>query len=245
MSRKTGLVLVTALLVLAALLRLWMAHMPPGFNRDELAHIRITEAMRAGEVSVYYQIGDRLARAALFGALNTPASDLAGGGLLGYRMLPLWSGLITLALLYALGRRLFGVPVALIALAAMSVNLRAVLLARTVTAESLVPLYTLLMLFFLAVAFNLRREVTFRVPHTLPFALLAVLAGLSGYLHYSTLVLGPLALVFFLHLWRTGQPLARRTWSMWVFVAVLATIAALPYLVSTLRDPKLSEAYVL
>ena len=157
MSRKTGLVLVTALLVLAALLRLWdLAHMPPGFNRDELAHIRITEAMRAGEVSVYYQIGDRLARAALFGALNTAASDLAGGGLLGYRMLPLWSGLITLALLYALGRRLFGVPVALIALAAMSVNLRAVLLARTVTAESLVPLYTLLMLFFLAVAFNLR-----------------------------------------------------------------------------------------
>lgn len=246
MSRKTELVLLTALLVLAALLRLWdLAHLPPGFNRDELAHIRITEAMKAGEVSVYYQIGDRLTRAALFGALNTVASDLVGGGLLGYRMLPLWGGLLTLALLYALGRRLFGVPVALIALAAMSVNLRAVLLARTVTAESLVPLYTLLMLLCLAVAFNLRHEVTFRVPYTLPFALLAALAGTSGYLHYSTLVLGPLALVFFLHLWRTGQPLARRVWSMWIFVVVLATIVALPYLVSTLRDPKLSEAYIL
>ncbi|MCL4239032.1 MAG: glycosyltransferase family 39 protein [Anaerolineae bacterium] len=246
MSRKTELVLVTALLLLAALLRLWdLSHLPPGFNRDELAHIRITEAMKAGEVSVYYQIGDRLTRAALFGALNTAASDLVGSGLLGYRMLPLWGGLVTLALLYALGRRLFGAPVALIALAAMSVNLRAVLLARTVTAESLVPLFTLLMLLCLAVAFNLRREVTFRVPYTLPFALLAALAGLSGYLHYSTLFLGPLGLLFFLHLWRTGQPLARRAWSMWIFVAVLATIVALPYLVSTLRDPELSEAYIL
>ncbi len=66
MSRKTELVLVTALLLLAALLRLWdLSHLPPGFNRDELAHIRITEAMKAGEVSVYYQIGDRLTRAAL------------------------------------------------------------------------------------------------------------------------------------------------------------------------------------
>ena len=246
MSRKTELLLVTALLVLAALLRLGdLTHLPPGFNRDELAHIRITEAVKAGEVSVYYQIGDRLARAALFGALNAVPSNLVGDGLLSYRMLPIWSGLITLALLYALGRRFFGVAVALIALAAMSVNLRAVLLARTVTAESLVPQYALLVLLCLAVAFNMRREVVFRVPHTLPFALLAVLAGGSGYLHYSALVFGPLALLFFVHLWRTDQPLARRMWSMWVFVVVLATIVALPYLVSTLRDPQLSEAYIL
>lgn len=245
MKRIYPRILVTALLLLAAVLRLWdLSHLPPGFNRDELAHIRITEAIKAGEVSVYYQVGDGQARAVLFGALNALVTNLAGDGLIGYRLLPVWSGLLLLALTYALARRLWGTPVALATLAIMTVTLRPVLLARTVTAETLVPLYTTLTLWWLVRAFNLRREVVFRVPHTLPFALLAALFGASGYLHYSTLLLGPLGVAFFLHLLLTRQPLSRRVWSMWVFVVVLATIVALPFLISTLRDPQLSEAYI-
>lgn len=244
MSRNYPRILTTALLLLAAVLRLWdLVSMPPGFNNDELAHIRITEAIKAGEVSVYYQVGDGQTRAALFGALNAFVTNLVGDGLIGYRLLPVWSGLVLLALVYALGRRLFGAPLALATLAIMAVTLRPVLLARTVTAETLVPLYSALTLWWLTRAFNLRHQVAFRVPHTLPFAVLAVLFGGSGYLHYSTLLLGPLGFAFFLHLWLTGQPLSRRIWSMWIFVVVLATIVALPYLISTLRDPQMSEAY--
>ncbi len=244
MNRSQSRILITALLVLAAVLRLWdLAHLPPGFNNDELAHIRITEAIKAGEVSVYYQVGDGQTRAVLFGALNTLTTNLIGDGMIGYRLLAVWSGLVGLALLYALGRRVFGAPVALTAAAIMAVTLRPVLLARTVTAEPLILLYTTLTLWWLVRAFNLRREVTFRVPYTLPFAVLAALFGGSGYLHYATLLLGPLGFAFFLHLWLTRQPLSRRVWSMGVFVVVLATIVALPYLISTLRDPQMSEAY--
>ncbi len=244
MARYHPRILITALLMLAAVLRLWgLGSLPPGFSADELAHIRITEAIKAGEVSVYYQVGDGQTRAVLFGVLNAFVTNLVGDGLIGYRLLPVWSGLVGLSLFYALGRRLFGAPVSLAALAIGVVTVRPVLLARTVTAETLVPLYTALTLWWLIRAFNLRREVTFRVPYTLPFAVLAALFGASGYLHYSTLLLGPLGFAFFLHLWLTGQPLSRRVWSMWVFVVVLATIVALPYLISTLRDPQMSEAY--
>ncbi len=43
--------LAIGLLLLAALLRLWgLAQYPTGFSDNELAHIRITEAVRAGNV---------------------------------------------------------------------------------------------------------------------------------------------------------------------------------------------------
>ncbi len=246
MNRRVELLAVTSFLLLAVLLRVWdLASLPPGFSDDELAHIRMTETVRQGDISVYYQVGGVQGRAGMYAVGNMFATELVGDGLFGYRILSFWMGLLALALLYAVARRLFGVPVALIALGAMSVNLRAVLLSRSVTSEAVVLPYVLLTLFCLLVALNVRRDVRFHTPNTLPFALLAVLFGASGYLHYTMLVLGPLGALFFLHLVFTHQPLSRRAWSAWVFVIVLATVVAMPYLISTLREPELSEPYIL
>ena len=134
MNRRIEFLIVTSVLVLAAVLRIWdLATLPPGFSNDELAFIRITETVRQGDVSVYYQVGDAQGRAGMYGVGNVLATELVGGGLLGYRVFPFWMGMLALALLYAVVRRLFGVPVALIALGVMAVNLRAVLLARSAT----------------------------------------------------------------------------------------------------------------
>ncbi|MBN1200934.1 MAG: glycosyltransferase family 39 protein [Anaerolineae bacterium] len=246
MNRRLELLLVTILLLMAAVLRTWdLTSLPPGFSNDELAYIRITETVRDGDIKVYYHVGDGQGRAVTYALGNATARSLVGDGLLGYRVASVWVGLLTLAALYALARRLFGSQVALIALGVMSVNLRAILLARTAAAETFVPFYTLLVLYGLAEAFNLRREVRFRAVLTLPFALLAVLLGASGYLHYSTLVLGPLAALFFIHLLITHQPLSRRVWSAAFFVIALATVVAVPFFISTLREPDASEASTL
>jgi hypothetical protein len=232
--------------VLAAVLRTWdLTRLPPGFNDDELAYIRIAETVRQGDVAVYYQIGDIQARAGLVAMGHVLITELAGDGMLGYRLLALWTGLGTLALLYAFGRRLFGVPVALIALGAMAVNFRMILLARTPTAEAVMPAYALLVLLTLAIAFNLRHDITFHAPDTRPFALLALLLGGAGYLHYTGLVLGPLAALFLAHLIYTRQPISRRVWSAAIFVVMLATVVGTPYLISTFRDTDLSEPYLL
>ncbi|RPI97624.1 MAG: hypothetical protein EHM39_09200, partial [Chloroflexi bacterium] len=245
MNRRLEALLVLSLLLLAAALRVWdLTRLPPGFNAHELASIRMTETVRQGDVSVYYQIDGAPGRAGLYGIGNMMTTELMGGGLLGYRLFSLAGASFALALLYALARRLFGVPVALIALGIMSVNLRANLLARSATAESWVPAYVLLTLLLLTMAFNLRREVRFHTPSTIHFAPLAVLLGASGYLHYSGLVLGPLAALFFFHLIYTQQPLSRRVWSAGFFLLVLATIVSAPYLISTIRHPELSEPYV-
>ncbi len=246
MSRRQEILLVTLILLIGALFRAWdLSRLPPGFSNEELAYIRLTEAVQGGNVSVYYQVGDGHGRAGLYAAVNAVVSGAAGDGLVGYRLLPFLAGLLTLAMLYAFTRRLFGYRVALLALAAMALNVRAVLLARTATAESLVPLYVLLTALALAVAFHVGRTVRFRAPVTGVFALLAALFGMSGYLHYSTLVLGPLGALFVAHLLFTRQPLSRRIWSAAAFVLVLATVVALPYITSTVREITASEPDIL
>jgi 4-amino-4-deoxy-L-arabinose transferase-like glycosyltransferase len=246
LNKRIELWLVTGLLLLAALLRLWdLTRLPPGFSENELAYLRITETVRQRDVAVYYQVGDGQARAGMYAVGNALVTELVGGGLFGYRMLPLWAGMMALALLYALARRLFSAPVALIALGVMSTNLHAVILARTASPEAVMPAYVLLTLLVLTVAFNLHHEVRFRTLTTSSFALLAVLLGAGGYLHYTALVLGPLSAVFFAHLLITRQPVSRRVWSAAIFVMVLATVVAMPYLISTLREPKLSEPYLM
>jgi hypothetical protein len=160
-------------------------------------------------------------------------------------MFSVWGGMIALALLYTLARRLFDPYVALVALGIMTVNLRAILLARSVTSESWVPLYTLLTLLVLVIALNLRHEIRFRTPQTLPFTLLAILFGGSGYLHYSILILGPIGALFFIHLLITHQPISRRMWSVGIYVLVLATVVAVPYLISSVREWETSELHPL
>jgi 4-amino-4-deoxy-L-arabinose transferase-like glycosyltransferase len=246
LSRRQELTLTVVLLLLAAGLRVWdLTRLPQGFNTTELANIRMTETIRHGHIAIHYQVGDGIGRAGLYPLGNAVAATLVGDGLLGYRVFSLGAGLVFLALLYALARRLFGPPVGLIALALGAVNLQSILLARSATPETFVPLFAALAMFMLARAFHLHRDVVYHLPATFPFAVLGVLFGLSGYLHYSTLVLGPVGALFFMHLVVTGQPLARRVWRAMAFVIVLATIVAVPYLISAFREPSLSEPYIL
>ena len=246
MNRRQELSLTVVLLLLAAWLRVWdFTRLPLGFNTTELANIRMTETIRQGHIAIHYQVGDGIGRAGLYPLGNAVVATLVGDGLLGYRIYSFGAGLVFLALLYALARRLFGPPVGLIALALGAVNLQSILLARSAMPEAFVPLYAALALFMLARAFHLRRDVIYQLPATFPFAVLGVLFGLGGYLHYSALALGPVGAVFFAHLLITGQPLARRVWRAMAFVIVLATIVAVPYLISTVREPSTSEPYVL
>ncbi|RPI95118.1 MAG: hypothetical protein EHM39_11915, partial [Chloroflexi bacterium] len=66
MNRRLEALLVLGLLLLAAALHVWdLTRLPPGFNAHELASIRITETVRQGDVSVYYQIDGAPGRAGL------------------------------------------------------------------------------------------------------------------------------------------------------------------------------------
>lgn len=124
MTRRIDLVLITLLLLLAAFVRInALSRLPIGFNDEEITYLRVAETARAGQVSVFYDIGNAGAldnahytgREVLFPALEALSTALSGDGLLCYRIVPMLAGLLSVALAYALGRRLFGTLEGLVA----------------------------------------------------------------------------------------------------------------------------------
>jgi len=140
LSNRVSYALVVLLLLLAAFLR--MSHLgtlPPGFSDSEITDIRIAETARLGRVEVFYNVNGQ-GREGLYQSVLAAATS-AGGGLIGYRIFSVWIGVITLALVYVLGKHLFGGLAGLAAAALLSVSMLPSVLARFVGPEATLPLY--------------------------------------------------------------------------------------------------------
>lgn len=216
-----------------------LATLPAGFSGEEIAHIHITEQVRAGSIVVFSPL-EQGGIESLFHLLTTAVTKAVGGGFIGYRILPLWISILTLALTYVVAKRLFGVPVGLIALGAMSLNIWMVLLARSVSPVSLASFFVLLVLYTLGQTYHLHRRLEPLPGKTHIFTLFAVVMAVGVYAHY----LGLLAIIgiigFIVYLRRTHQPVLRQMWWHSGYALTLALILCLPYLISVLRNPSIS-----
>src|SRR5690606_36947995 len=132
------------LMLLAAGARLWALNaLPPGVSDSEALDIRVAEAARQGRVEVFYNLsplGAEGGREGLYHILLAVTRSLTGGGTLGYRMLSVAVGMLTLALVGALGTRLYGRLAGLTALGLLAVGLWPTLLARTIGPHTFIPL---------------------------------------------------------------------------------------------------------
>lgn len=242
MSDRISYGLVVLVFLGAAFLRFWeLPTLPPGFHADEIADIRITETARQGRVEVFYNLGGE-GREGLYQAILASVTTLIGGGLLGYRLLSVWAGLVTLALLYAVGKRLFGALAGLMAVALLAFSLWPVLLARSVSREALVPLFVTAVLLALARSLPVYGVRPHDEPRTIPFAALGLLLGLGFYLHPVSYVVTLAALLFILYILFVRRPIPRRTLSYTWFAVVILIVAATPYLIASLQLPALSGA---
>lgn len=240
MSDRVSFALAVLLLLVGAFLRHWdITTLPLGLNETEVTDIRIAETARQGRVEVFYDVGGE-GREGLYQSILAAVTAVTGGGLLGYRILSVWVGMITLALTYALGKRLFGAPAGLASMALMTVNLLPILLSRTVTRQALVPLFFTAVLLALALSlpiYGRRREA-----NATPFAILGVLLGISFYIHPSSYIITLLVMIFITYVVLSRQPLTRRTLSLTWFAVVVLIVIATPYLISSLQFPELSGA---
>jgi hypothetical protein len=116
MSKSNGrvLCLMVAVLLAAAFLRLvaWR-DAPPGLRYDEMLVVTQTDAIRDGARPIYI---DDLAEEPLYHYLFAAAQDLFGEQLFTLRWLSLAPGLIAVAAIFALGRRMFNARVGLLGL---------------------------------------------------------------------------------------------------------------------------------
>src|SRR5258708_9891693 len=245
-TRSLLFVVVVVLILAAALRILELSRLPPGFSVDEIANIQVSEtARRLGTIASFYNVGNSTnGHEGLYPVLQALVTSVIGDGLFCYRVLAFWCGLLSVALMYALVRRLFGRFAGLAASIALCVTFWPVLLSRSAVRETLLLPLFLATLLALAWVVHLRRETRPEAPSTLAYTLLALLIAALAYTHWTGLVVMPLVVVYFAFLVLTRQPISRRIVSFAMFGLVVAAILAIPYITFTLRSPSLSGLHV-
>ena len=195
MSNRVSYALVVMLLLLAAMLRFVnLATLPPGFSNAEIDDIRITETVRQGRVEVFYPLHGE-GREGLYQSFLAAATG-TGGGLLGYRIFSVWIGMITLALVYALGKRLYGALAGLAAVGLLAVSMYPIILSRMVAPETMLPLFVTAVLLALAYSLSVYGEQSHMPTRTAAFAALGILLGLGFYLHPISFVVALMSMLF-------------------------------------------------
>ena len=244
-ARRTAFALALGLLLLAAGLRLWdLSALPPGLSDAEVVDIRVAEAVRQGRVAVYYDLAPLGAAGGVEGLYHmflALTRAFTGGGTLGYRMLSVAVGMLTLALVYALAGRLYGRLAGLAALGLLAVGLWPVLLARTVGPHTFVPFLVAAVMSALVLALPVcDAKSAAREPHTAPFAVLGLLLGVSFYVHPAAFLLALGALAFIVFMIAAPRRLPPRTLSYAGFAVLVGFIVAVPYVISSTRLPELA-----
>lgn len=232
---------VLSLLLLGVWLRLYdLTRLPLGFSDEEITSITITKEIRSGTIQVFFPIRPQGGQESFYHTLNSVVTRAVGDGLLGFRALSLWSNLLALALLYMAARALFGAGIGLVALALMTTGIWSILLGRSASAVTLVPLFVTGMLAAMVWTFRLHKPIAPTPPSTAAYTALGFGMGVALYAHYTGVLLGAVVLVFVLYLWQTKQPVSRWVWSSSLYMLTLIAVVGLPYLISVLRNPDLS-----
>ncbi|MBN1966894.1 MAG: glycosyltransferase family 39 protein [Anaerolineae bacterium] len=241
-SRFPRLALALVILLLAAGLRIWqLGTLPPGFSAAELRSLRITEQVQTGRLVVFAQASENAAgQETLFHITEAVLGSMVGNGLISLRLPAVFSGLLTLAMLYALGRRLYGRRAAWIATTLMAFGFWPVLLSRLALRETFVPLFTVGALLLLMRAFHISQNVSPDPPLTTAYAVLGVALAASLYTHWYGLFLTVTVTVLVAYLFLSHQQISRRAAGASAFAILISIIVSMPYVVTTLRMPEAS-----
>jgi hypothetical protein len=235
-------VLAVAVLLTALILRLWdLPLLPAGLTNTEISNVVLASNAQQGDIRVLYDLnaGGQEGLYPLLAALTTFA---IGDGVLGYRLLSLWVGLLTLAVTYALGARLFGRTAGIAAMALLAATMLPVLLSRVVLVESLLPLLVTVVMLTLVRALPVYPSLRTQRTNTSAFAALGIVLGLSLYLHPVGLLLTLASMAFIAYFIVLERSLSRQRLSYIGFSILMLIIIAMPYLISTINLPELAAS---
>jgi hypothetical protein len=239
LSSRFSFVIVVALLLLAAGLRLWnLTTLPAGFSDDELIEISIIESVQAGNISVFHDLGDE-GREGLYHTVQAVMTPVVGKGTIGFRILSVWANLVTLSIVYAIARRLYGRVAGIGALALLAVTFWPVLLSRHISREAIVPFLVSIVLLLTIMLLPVYRRRRRSGDNTSISAMLGFFLGVSLYVHPVGLLLVLFVVAFILYMIVSQQRMSRRRISYLTFAILVLIIISMPYLISSIRTPQL------
>jgi 4-amino-4-deoxy-L-arabinose transferase-like glycosyltransferase len=128
-TTRVSLWLMVGILLLAAAFRfLAIDSAPPGWRDDELIEFDMDRRIADGWRPLF--ISEAEGHEPVYHYLHAGTIVLFGDNIIAYKWLPLASGLLTVALAYALARKMFGVKVALLAAALLAVSFWPIMYSR-------------------------------------------------------------------------------------------------------------------
>ncbi|HZY40364.1 MAG TPA: glycosyltransferase family 39 protein, partial [Anaerolineae bacterium] len=239
-----SLFLMVALLLAATMVRLaaWL-DAPPGLRFDEMLVVTQTAAIRDGARPIYI---DDLAEEPLYHYLFAAAQDLFGSHLFTLRWLSMALGVISVAAIYALGRRMFTVRVGLLAAAIGTTAFWALMYSRIGLRIIALPAFVTLAMLTMWRGLDLARgsatTVTAQVrpsqgSYQRHFILAGVLFGLSAYTYSATRLLPVMFAAFGVYLFFFQRSLLRAQARNLSMMVILALIIALPMAIHIATEP--------
>ena len=245
MSDRTSYLFAVIILLLGAFFRLHdLALLPMGMNGDEVNTVRVVETVRAGTIETFYTLQGE-GREPLFEIMVTALTALTGTGTIGYRMLSVFAGMLTLALVYVLGKRLFGARAGLVAMSLLAVAFLPSYLSRAILPEALLPLLSAATLLALAQSLSVYHHASgHRAPNTISFAALGLLLGFGFYLHPLHFPLVLAVMIFIAYFVLTRQTVTSGALSFTSFGILIMIIIVMPYLIASLPSHTLTRFLV-
>lgn len=238
LDHRLSYCLAVCLLMLGAVLRMAdLATLPQGFSDDEIINIRLVDNVRQGDIYVFFP-GEDGGREGTYHFLLAFVTTFAGEGTIGYRVLSVWLGMLSIAIIYTLGNHLFHPLVGLLAAGLVAVNMSAIMLSRAVSSDASVLFLVSATMLALARSLPVYRRTRVVTANVVSFAALGALLGFGFYLHPSSLFIALGAMFYIAHLVFVRDLLVRQRRSYTGFAILLMLIISMPYLISSINLPQ-------
>ncbi len=234
MSRYFAIIL----LLIAALLRTAdLANVPGGFNEDEIINIRLVDNVRQGDIFVFFP-GEDGGREGMYHVFVAFITLFVGEGTIGFRILSAWLSLVSIAIIYTLGKHLFNPIVGVMSAGLVAVNMSNIILARSVSSDAAVVFLVSAIMLALARALPVYRRSRVVTSNVTSFAVLGALLGIGFYLHPSSLFIVLACMLYIGHLLYIRNAMFRQRRSYTGFAILVMIIIAMPYLISSINVPQ-------
>ncbi|MFK7801305.1 MAG: ArnT family glycosyltransferase [Anaerolineae bacterium] len=222
-------IILTLILLTAALMRIvgFVTHSPPGPEHDEVANWLIDKAIMAGQHGVYFT--EAYGHEAGFHYWQTLFVWLVGDNLIALRAPAALMGLLSVAVTYALNRRLFGRDFAILATAIIAVLFMPVFYSRLALRAISLPVTAGLAACFMWDYF-IKEERRYLIEA-------ALLAGLSSYTYLASRTLPIFFVGFLIYIAIFHRQLIKSTWRDWLLFAAVYLLVSLP-LILFLQNPQ-------
>ncbi len=214
----------------------WLAQVPPGWRDDELINIyTLSSEPLAGHFPLYFTAAS--GHEPLYHYLHAGLLALLGHNALSGHLLSIILGTLTIPLVYALARRLFGWKVATLGALSLALSFWSLMYSRIGLRHiSLLP-------FALTVFYLMYRPLIAPPRPTLRWALpLGLLLGASLYTYTAARLLPPLLVVFGLYLALFHRPRFRRVGVGYAMALAVAMLLVTPLAVAIVRGHSAAAA---